>query len=61
MRQFIFAFAITVVAGLAIVTILPAAETPVANEATNELDMVPASGPPVMENVPLEKMPSATL
>jgi hypothetical protein len=61
MRQFIFAFAITVLAGFAIITILPAAETPVANETSNELDMVPASGPPVLEIVPLEKMPVATL
>ncbi len=61
MRQFIFVFAITVIAGLAIVTILPAAETPVANETTNELDMVPASRPPVMESVPFKKMPVATL
>jgi len=55
MRQFIFAFTITIIVGLAIVTILPAAETPVANQTTNELDIVPASGSPVMESVPFQK------
>lgn len=64
MRKFIFAFAITVVTGFAVISILSTADMPLAGTTTNgplELDMVPASGPETPDILPFNEAPSATL